>query len=174
MFKIENSEIALIDFQCCNGNNNAIYIKELALMTGGSVVPNYFLFKPPFDRRELSKQAQKQNDYCRKFIHGLDWLDGELEYTSLGDILSPLNSYKYIFVFGKNKKDFLTKYVKSSIIINLEKETSFKNLKNYFTGCLMHSDMRYKCALNNLFKLFVFIETNYYKIEEYIFNEINF
>lgn len=173
MFKIGNSEFAIIDFQCCNGNNNDIYIKEVAFMTGESVVPNYFLFKPPFDRRELSAEALKQNEYCRKFVHGLDWLDGEFEYTAVGEILSPLNSYKYIFVFGKNKKDFLLKYLKSNII-NLEYQTSFKSLKNFFTGCPVHSDIRFKCALNNIFKLFVFIENNYNKIEEFIYNETSF
>lgn len=171
MFKIEKSEIALVDFQYCNGDNNTIYIKELAYMLGASVVPHYFLFNPPFDSTELMNKTEKQNEYCKAHIHGLDWQDGDLSYTNVRNVLFPLNNFKYIFVFGRVKKDFLLKYVNSNVI-NLEHLIGFSSLNNYFTMCPLHTDQRYKCALNNLFKLFVFMEKNEDKIEEFYFDDI--
>lgn len=172
MFKIEKSEVALVDFQYVNGDNNRIFIKELAYMMGSSVVPHYFLFNSPFDIRELSKETQTQNENCKTHIHGLDWDHGDLEYTTVGNVLSPLNNFKYIFVFGIVKKDFLEKYLKSTII-NLENQICFSNLNNYFTNCPLHTDKRYKCALNNLFKIFVYMEKNEHRIEEFYFDEVS-
>lgn len=172
MFKINRSEIALVDFQNCHGNDTSIYIKELVFMGWESITPNYFLFRPPFDKRELTRQGRKKNAYCKKFVNGLEWGDGNVNYNDVGDVLSPLHSYKYIFVFGKAKKDFLTKYINSTII-NLENNACLKNLTNYFTSCPIHKDIRFKCALNNIFKIFIFLEKNYNHIEDFVFNEIN-
>lgn len=172
MFKIGRSEVALVDFQYCNGDNNTIFVKELAYMVGNSVTPHFFLFNSPFDKRELTKETQKQNDYCKAYIHGLDWNDGDLAYTNVGNVLLPLNNFKYIFVFGSAKKDFLLKYV-DSIVINIEYQTSFSNLKNYSTCCPLHKEKQYKCALNNLFKLFVFLEKNEHRIEDFYFDDVS-
>lgn len=172
MFKIEKSEVALVDFQYCNGDNNAIYIKELAYMLGESVVPHYFLFNSPFDSRELTRDTEKQNEFCKAHIHGLDWHDGDLAYTNVGNVLYPLNNFKYIFVFGRVKKDFLQKYVNSNII-NLENRIAFSTLNNYLTMCPLHTDQRYKCALNNLYKLFVFIEKNEDIIDDFYFDDVS-
>lgn len=173
MFTVNRSELVLVDLQYCHGNDDNIYVKELAFMGGSSVAANYFLFKPPFDIRELTRAGRKKNAYCKKFINDLDWADGDISYCNVGDIISPLNNYKYIFVVGKAKKDFLKKYV-TTTIINLENKTSFKNLTNYFTSCPIHHDMRFTCALNNLYKIFVFIEKNVFQLEDIVLDEINF
>lgn len=173
MFKINRTEVAFVDFQYCHGNDNSIYMKELVFMAGTSVVPNFFLFRPPFDWRELTREGRRKNNYCKKFVNALEWSEGSINYCDVPDVLTPLDSYKYIFVFGKAKKDFLSKYIKS-IIVNLENKTSFKNCINYSTSCPLHPDMKFKCAMNNLFKIFVFIETNYQKIEDIVLDEINY
>lgn len=172
MFELDRADFVVVDFQFCNGNDKNIYIKELSYMCGTSVVPNNFLFRPPFDGRKLTRAAYKTNMYCKKFINGLDWTDGNLDYSTVGDILSPLDNFKYIFVVGRAKKDFLTKYNKPNII-NLENQMSLKNRTNYFTGCPNHYDLRYKCSLNNVFKIFIFIEQNFCTIENLIYNKIN-
>lgn len=166
-------KFVLVDFQYTYGNDESIYIKELAFMGGSSVVPNYFIFKPPFDKRELSKDGLKKNAYCKKYVHGLDWNDGDISYTSVGDILSPLNSYKYVFVFGQTKKNFLKKYLQTNVI-NLENKTILKKLRSYYTACPIHCNIKLNCAVNNIFKLFVFVEKNYRIFDEYILKEINY
>lgn len=170
MNKLNRCEFGLVDFQFCHGNNDDIYVKELAFMSGISIVPNYFLFKPPFDIRELSRKGEKKNLYCQKYVNGLDWMDGDVDYCDVGKILSPLNTYKYIFVFGIAKKQFLSQYVDVPIF-NLETQTSLKRLQNYITACPIHNDLRYKCAVNNIYKIFVFIEKNYLTIENIVFDD---
>lgn len=175
MFKINRSEIALLDFQYCHGNGNSIYMKELAYMAGSSIAPNYVVFKEPFDIRELSYEGLRTNTYCKKFVNGLDWSMGSVDYSCVGDFLSPLNNYKYIFVVGKAKQDFLLNYVTTSVI-NLENKISLKKCENYYSKyiCPLHPDNKFRCALNNLFKLYIFVENNYNKIQESVINEIKY
>lgn len=146
-------------------------MKELAFMGGSSVIPNYFVFKQPFDYRELTRCGRRKNRYSQKFINGLDWSVGSEDYCSVGDILMALNNYKYIFVVGKLKKDFLLKYV-TTTVINLENKFRFSDLNNYFTSCPIHLDNRFKCALNNVFKLFVYIEKTLYRNGKFDLNKI--
>lgn len=162
----------LVDFQYCHGNDNSIYIKEFAYMSGFSIVPNYCLFRSPFDSRELLKEGRRKNAYCKKYVHGLDWSDGSINYNCVGDILSPLNSYNYVLVIGQIKKEFLEKYL-STNIVNIEYKTSFRKMRNYFTNCPIHKDQKFKCAVNNLYKMFVFIESNAINsFDEIIYDEI--
>lgn len=157
MLSINRSRTALIDFQYCYGNQNTIFIKELAFMGGASVVPIYYLFKPPFSYKELDKDIQDKNLFCKSVVHGINWNDGTMDYCSVGDILTPLNEYEFIFVVGVEKKKFLAKYLNTNIIA-LDMYTGLQNFPGYFTNCPIHKDFHYKCALNNLFKIFVFIE----------------
>ena len=170
MFKLNRADFGLVDIQFCHGNNEDMFAKELSFMSGNSIIPNYFLFKPPFDIRELTRKGRKKNLFCQKYINGLTWNEGDVDYCNVSDTISPLNRYKYIFVFGKAKKDFLSKYLESTII-NLENLASLRNFFNYTTGCPTHTDLRYKCAVNNVYKIFVFIEKNYLQIEHIAFEQ---
>lgn len=169
MVTIDKSDIALVDLQFCNGNDKTLYVKELAYMLGVSVIPTHHIFKPPFSIRRLTKQAIKQNIYNKTYIHNLDWTDGEVDYNRVDDILQPLAEHKYIFVFGKNKKEFLLQHLNLNVI-NLENKISFKKLKNYITSCPVHDGnyMNFKCSLNNIFKLFIFLEKNDNNLEKLI------
>lgn len=172
MLNIHRASVALVDFQYCYGNQETIYIKELAIMGGASVVPIYYLFRPPFDQRELDKNIQDKNSYCKAAVHGINWNDGIFDYCSVGQILSTLNEYQYIFVVGYEKKKFLNKYLNTNII-TLELFTGLHNLPNYFTNCPFHRNLEFKCALNNLFKIFVFIEKYDHILLKCIQDQIN-
>lgn len=171
MLNISRSSVALVDFQYCHGNNEIIFIKELAFMGGASVVPAYFLFRPPFDYRELDKETRDKNLFCTSRVHGINWNDGTLDYCSVGDILSSLNGFDYIFVVGIQKQQFLKKYLKTNVI-SLEMHTHLHNLPNYFTNCPLHREFQFSCALNNLFKIFIFIEKYTHIIEKCIREQI--
>lgn len=171
MHDIDRTDIALVDFQYCHGNHKSIFIKELSYMCGASIVPNNFFFRPPFNARELTVEARKTNAYCKKYVNGLDWMDGNIDYNDVEDVLKPLNDYKYIFVVGKEKKKFLQKYLVSTII-NLENKMSLKSCQNYSTNCFIHLNSNFKCAINNIFKLFVFIEKKWNNVGDLIYNSI--
>lgn len=173
MLKIIKSRIALVDFQYCYGNQDSIFVKELAFMGGASVVPVYYLFKPPFGYKELDKDIQDKNLFCKSVVHGINWNDGMVDYCSVGDILSPLNEFDFIFVFGIEKKNFLYKYLHTNIIA-LDMYTSIQNFPSFFTNCPFHKDLQYKCALNNLFKIFVFIEKYDHILQKCIKDQIKY
>lgn len=175
MFKINRSEIVLLDFQSCHGNDNIIYMKEMAYMLGSSIVPNYFIFKAPFDVRELNNEGIRKNNFCKKYVNGLDWSMGSVDYSCVGDILSPLDAYKYVFVVGKAKQEFLLKYLKTNVI-NLETIVSFKNINNLYMKCMcpIHPDNKFKCAQHNLFKLFIYVENNYNQILQCVMDQIKY
>lgn len=172
MIQINRTSVALVDFQYCYGSQNKIFIKELAFMGGASVAPFYFLFKPPFDEKELDKEIQDKNSFCKSVIHGINWNDGNVDYNNVGDVLCPLNEFEYIFVVGLEKKIFLKKYLKSNIIA-LDIYTGLQNLPSYFTNCPFHQNFPYKCALSNLFKIFVFIEKYDHILQKCIREQIN-
>lgn len=119
MQSIDRSDIAIVDFQFCHGNHKSIFMKELAFICGTSIVPNHFLFRPPFNIKELTNEACRTNVYCKNFVNGLDWEDGDVDYNEVESVLMPLDEYKYIFVVGRDKKQFLQKYLTTNII-NLE------------------------------------------------------
>lgn len=171
MYKINRSSVVFVDFQYCYGNQETIYIKELAFMGGASVVPTYYLFRPPFGTKELDKEIQDKNLYCKAAVHGINWNDGVIDYCSVGNILSPLNEFEYIFVVGFEKKKFLRKYLQTNII-SIEMYAGLHNLPNYFTNCPFHRDLQFKCALNNLFKIFIFMEKYDHLIQKCIQDQI--
>lgn len=162
MVVVERNKVILLDFQFVFGNNEQIFIKELAFMNGGSVVPNYYLFKSPYHFKELDKAALRKYYYCKKYVNGLDWKTGCIEYLNVADILSPLNNAT-IIVVGKAKKEFLEKFL-SSNIINIELNTSLCKLPNYFANCPIHRNFDYRCVLNNVFKILYYLEKNEYDI----------
>lgn len=172
MIEINRSDIALVDFQYCHGNHKSIFVKELSFMCGASVVPDYFLFRPPFNIKELTGEACRTNAYTKTHVNGLDWTDGEKNYNDVEKALTPLNNYQYIFVVGQEKKIFLQKYIHSTII-NLENNMKLRACQNYFTNCPIHLDTRFKCAVNNIFKIFVFIEQNWKELGYILDDEIN-
>ena len=140
-------------------------------MCGISVVPNHFVFRPPFNIKELTDEACRTNVYCKNYVNGLDWKDGDVDYNDVESVLAPLNEYKYIFVVGRDKKRFLEKYINTNIV-NLEDKIKLRTCRNYFTNCSIHSEFGFKCAINNVFKIFVFIEQNWNKNLDIIYDEI--
>ncbi|QKS69561.1 hypothetical protein [Drosophila-associated adintovirus 1] len=163
MIKIDRNSAVLVDFQYMLGNDRQIFVKELAFMQAGSVIPNFFHFKPPYHSKELDNGILTLQHTTKRNINGLDWSDGDIPYLSLSDILTPLNSFAVVIVRGEAKKQFLTKYLATNIV-DLDLGQSLTSYPNYFTNCRIHKKLPVRCALNNLFKLFVFLESSNYEI----------
>jgi len=72
--------------------------------------------------------------------------------------------YHTFLVRGEIKKNFSIKYL-STNIIDIDIGRSLIQLLNFFTNCRIHKKkLPLRCSLNNLFKLFVFLENNNYEI----------
>lgn len=157
-FNRENSVV--VDIQFVHGNNNECYVKELAFMMCNSITPIYTIFKPPYSQNELNDTAVWQTNFDYNNIHGLKWTDGVVDYTRLSDILQTLKDFT-IIVKGFQKAEFLKKFLKSSTIINLDTKVGLGRLKNYRHNCPTHPPIYVRCAINNVFKIFIFMEVEY-------------
>jgi len=164
MNTVDRNSSTIVDFQYVLGNNKQVFVKELAFMPAGTVIPNFFHFKPPYNIKELDNGALKQQHLNQQNVNGLDWSAGDIPYTSLEEILTPLNKYHAVLVRGEIKKNFLIKYL-STNIIDIDIGRSLTQLPNFFTNCRIHKKkLPLRCSLNNLFKLFVFLENTNYEI----------
>lgn len=163
MNKVDRNSSVLVDFQYLLGNNKQVFVKELAFMKAGTVIPNFYHFKPPYHIKELDNDTLRQQSIHRQNINGLDWSEGEIPYTSLGEILLPLNKFATVIVRGEIKRKFLTKYL-STNIIDVDIGKSLALYPNFYTNCRIHKNIPLRCALNNLFKLFVILENSNYDV----------
>lgn len=146
----------VVDLQFVHGNNNECYVKELAFMMCNSITPSYHIFKPPYSHNELKDSAIWQTNFEYINIHGLKWDDGFVEYTRLGDILQTLKDFT-IIVKGFQKAEFLKRFLKSTTIISQDTKVGLGRLINYTHNCPTHSPMYTRCAINNVFKIFIFM-----------------
>lgn len=153
-------KIIFVDFQFVIGNGKQYFIKELALVKQGCLLPEHYLFKPPYPQQELTVSNIQQNDYNRKYINGLEWESGIIEYNFLPHVLKNLESY-IIYVKGKQKKDFLSKYISEPVnIIDISSDIpKLEELQDYDTYCGVHSmcnqSTRNRCAIKNCFKIYM-------------------
>lgn len=157
MMAFNQNKTVVVDLQFVHGNNNECYVKELAFMMADSVTPSYAIFKPPYSEYELNDSAVWQTKFDYNYIHALKWTDGAVEYMQLGDILQSLKDFT-IVVKGFQKAEFLRRFLKSSTIINLDTKVGLNRMKNYKHNCPTHSPMYKRCAVHNVFKIFIFME----------------
>lgn len=106
----------VIDIQCFINDNKTYILKELALCELNGLVIFHGVFKPPFDFKWLSKRNQATNRYCTNHIHGLKWSEGDIEYSSLSNILLEVtHPYKILLTKGNEKKQFLENILKRTV-----------------------------------------------------------
>lgn len=150
-------ETVIVDLQFVHGNNFQLYVKELSILKTNSIIPEHYLFKPPYSVNELNEKAVWQNHFNFNNINGLKWGDGFVDYMELGNIFLNLKDLT-IIVKGRQKADFLSKYLKESTIINLDTKCSLNTLKDYIHNCTIHDANYKRCAINNVFKILMFME----------------
>lgn len=76
-----------------------------------------YLFKPPFPKKQLDKNALSANRYCTNYIHGLQWEDGEHEYNNLQEIITKAtHGYEKVVCKGPEKARFLEKLLQREVI----------------------------------------------------------
>lgn len=164
-YKIDKNKLIILDMQFVVGNNHQLFVKELAYKTSNDINHHYFCFKSPFSHSELTENAKKQNDYNYKYINGLNWNHGYIPYTQLQEILINLKDH-IILVVGEAKKIFLEKFnFFINPILDIDLQKSLLKLENFKTNCNYHkSNNNPRCAINNIHKIYLFLEQNDYLI----------
>lgn len=153
--------IIFVDFQFVVGNGGQYFIKEMATLKQGSLLAEFYLFKAPYPKQELSYEISHQNEYNRKNINGLDWEIGTIEYNNLLSIFKNLETYT-IFVKGKEKKAVLVKYLPNTTkIVDIGFDMpKLSELQNYTVFCTVHTTVQQntkRCALKNCFNMYMYM-----------------
>lgn len=162
----QQSETVIVDVQFVAGNNYQLFAKELVILDCDSIIPLYYLFKPPYSVHELNDRAKRHCEFVCDNINNLRWDDGYIAYNDIKIILQQISN-KTIIVKGEQKMVWLQKFLKDSTIVNLDTTVGLNSLKSYRHSCPTHKADYKRCAVNNVFKLLVFMEkTNQ-------FNDIN-
>lgn len=144
----------VLDIQFIVGNNNQKFVKELVILQSGSIIPDIYYFKPPYPKEELNSKALWQLNYNHKFINGLLWEDGIIDYNQLPSILSLLNDMK-IFVKGVEKIRFLKLYIKNADFVQPD-IPKLADLQRYKIKCKFHGELpNVRCAVENTMNMYM-------------------
>lgn len=168
LIMFDSNKTIVMDIQFVVGNKNQYFAKEIAYVYANSIVHHHFVFKPPFDYRELDEQARRLNTYNVINVNNLGWDEGYLPYSNVSSVLmsslqknsqSKKSIKTKIIVKGHQKKEFLLKYLDdhSTEIIDLDIGTSLSKIPNKFTDCQIHSKAEMRCAINNVYKLMFYL-----------------
>jgi len=103
--------MSVVDVQGFRANNNDFILKEICVMRDRDIM-FHEVFLPPFEWHELSKEAQRTNNYCRRFVHGLRWDSGTIPYCQMEDVLTRVfNGHDLVYTKGSEKATFLRRFV---------------------------------------------------------------
>lgn len=111
---IQSECIAVVDFQGFTSDNEYI-LKELYFTifnysndTIENITNQYYIFKPPFEWRELSKGSRANALWLLAFHHGFYWNSGRENYCEIDNCIKPLlRNNLVIFVKGFQKVQWL-------------------------------------------------------------------
>lgn len=145
----------VVDIQCFKINNEKGNIrwavKELGVYNGK--ISYHYVFKPPFPFKELPWELQKEAYWVVNFHHGIPWNDGYESLENLQEILKEATQTAgIIYVKGKQKAEFLRKYVDKPVVELLERP----KLKPMVPECWHHKLQHCSCALANAYSLYNF------------------
>lgn len=157
----------IIDFQGFTDNSNNFIFKECAITSTDYFFIQHWVIAPPYDFYTLSRQKRKDAIWLQLNFHGMKWEDGGIKYDSfLRELKHLCSKANRIFVKGCSKRIWLKNILKSDII-DLD-EAHVPRLKDLMQSsflpvprCFYHcQDKNHICALNNAFKLKLWLLTN--------------
>ena len=130
---------------------NNFIVKELAIVNPDFNSFQSWIFKPPFPISQISQSLRYANDYLSQHVFGLEWIDGEVEYVELKNILTKYTSHSdTIFTHGKARQVFLESLLQRTVI-NLEelKCPKYSSLAFPSKSCAhrLHQFASFRCAL---------------------------
>lgn len=142
-----------LDIQYQIGKEGEKVVKELAFIEGNGTVAKSFSFKPPYSFDELTEKQKFQVKFNERYINGLNWYDGDLDYTKFEEIITYLehsSEVDVIIVNGLEKVRFLDQYSSK-----IEEAHCTKKLKdaNLIYECMNHTSTTKRCAVKTVFSL---------------------
>src|SRR5215470_11173675 len=147
----------VVDFACLKDSKGRLVVKELAIVNGdgeNSSADN-FHFLPPFAGSQLPLKVRKTNCWITYNLHGITWEDGYISYGKLKQILLDVlpNNYvpSVVYVKGREKCDFLSDLLHSTIFSDLDKLSCPKSselpLPSPLRSCHVHRFSPKQCPL---------------------------
>ncbi|GBN27016.1 hypothetical protein AVEN_38540-1 [Araneus ventricosus] len=96
-------------------------VKELAVCAvNEDTFCGRWLFKSPLSYKSLDRKKQNTYSWITKFLHHIEWEDGELPYDTFHCVLTVIfETFPYIYVKGREKKKFL-EFLTGRDILNLD------------------------------------------------------
>lgn len=169
-YEIQTPKRCVIEFQGFRNNNGRFIIKELVIYDTTTHVVNYFVFKPPFHFRQLSRKASKTNNWLTLNFHYITWDEGFTEYKELDKILQHYSmQYDEVYTSGEEKSKFIERRVNCKVVnIELNRQYSPSNFQGLCIGIQNSKHKLTNCALSRAFRVGTFINCGgeqTYKIE---------
>jgi len=142
----------VIDFTAFTARDKSIIVKEVSVIDVESQCVQHFVFKPPKDTGVWDGLVSRQYQWFSMHHHGLDYFDGSIEYSSLGEVVrSVCRDAAFIFAPSQDKAAWLENNVfnKSRVVFNLE---LFGCLNTLSSGVLFFpvEDDKNQCLLHQM------------------------
>ena len=139
----------VLDVQGFKNEKNQFLIKEFAGYNGSYTF--HCIFKPPFEYEDLSKEYKKQANWLMAYHHCIDWEAGFTDYNLFPNIIQHLTkNVVQVYVKGKEKADYLSKFLKTPVLTLPESPP----LQQQQKSCFFHSRDICMCALTNVYTLY--------------------
>lgn len=146
-----------VDFNYLLVNEQRIIIKEMAVVgrtrDGTPFQQSYLVHSPLYSNYVVSDETRS---ICDDLIasHGIDWIDGEVNITTIRRLVKLFNNSTSVFLLNERKAEILQNmfYFSSNVcnIENLPLHDSVKDIKPLPLFCSFHINKPNKaCALNN-------------------------
>ena len=157
----------VIDILCLKDTDNNNSPKEIALVALNGDFHGHWLVAMTACVDDLSDEIRRQNNWLTQHCHGLNYLEGEVDFKVLHKTLQDLSkSARKIYVRGSEKWLMLHKIIANEII-NLEYDVDCPPFDKLSSNvyCMHHalksSGHKYRCALNNAYCLKGYLSVRY-------------
>ena len=147
------SSIGIIDLQWFPSSNNQTryIIKEIAISSLDRLCEEHYVFEPPTKSLFSSNVDVKTANWLTKFYFELPWLDGEIQYFRLFELLNFINgSFHRLYVKGVQKKLFLESYITIPVLNIEDLGCPRLNILQSKKSCLRKHQ---NCAVTNVDKI---------------------
>ncbi|GBO40947.1 hypothetical protein AVEN_92664-1 [Araneus ventricosus] len=142
---------AVLDFEGFQLSPGRFIVKELAVCAvNDDTFCGRWMFKSPHSFESLDRKKQNTYSWITKFLHHIEWGDGELPYDTFHCVLTVIfETFPYIYVKGPEKKKFL-EFLTGRDILNLDdfECPKVKDLPSFDVLCpYMHGKSFSHCAV---------------------------
>ena len=157
----------VIDIQCLKDTDNNNTPKEIALVALNGDFHGHWLVSSTACVDDLSDEVRRQNNWLTQHCHGINYMEGEVDLKVFYKTLQDLSkSVRKIYVRGSEKWLMLHKIIANEII-NLEYDVDCPPFDKLSSNvyCMHHalksSGHKYRCALNNAYRLKGYLSLRY-------------